>query len=198
MAMAFMERRARYRNSLLLCILVLGCRTGSEEEKIIPHRMVLATDPSLQQSAGFLLYRNERFSGRLYRLYPNGDTAFLIPYYKGKEEGWLRKWFENGQEMEERFFASGKKEGLHRAWWPDGTLRFAYQFSNDEHEGEAREWFRNGKPERYFHYTKGFEDGRQQMWWEDGSVRANYVVKEGEQYGLIGRKLCKNSADEKN
>ena len=102
-----------------------------------------------------------------------------------------------GKKINGRTFLFGrKKEGIHTAWWPDGNPKFQYHFINDEHHGEAKEWYSNGKPFRFFHYTIGHEDGLQQMWWEDGSIRANYVVKDGEQYGLIGRKLCKNNLSE--
>jgi antitoxin component YwqK of YwqJK toxin-antitoxin module len=196
MAMVFMERPALLRNSFWLCCFWLAaCQYRQVVD--IPNLYVLGSDPSLKQNSGYLFYKTERFSGRLYELYPNGDTALLFPYHNGKEEGWCRKWYADGKKMEERFYREGWKEGEHKAWWPDGRSKFLYHFLNDEHEGEAREWFTNGNLARLFHYAKGQEAGLQQMWWEDGKVRANYVVKDGEQYGLIGRKLCKNSPDEK-
>jgi antitoxin component YwqK of YwqJK toxin-antitoxin module len=195
MAMVFMAHRALFLNSLFLLLLMTGCR---QTEKSIPAVYVALGDQALEQSNGFLLYKQMRFSGWLYFCYGNGDTAYLQPYLAGKEEGWSFRWYEDGHKMEERFYAAGKKEGIHRGWWPYGNLKFYYVFKKDEHEGAAREWFENGKPYRVFHYRKGREEGQQQMWWEDGSIKANYVVKDGEQFGLIGRKLCKNVNDEKN
>jgi len=168
----------------------MGCSQSLERR--IPSVYIAATDLSLKQKRGYLWYRNKHFSGRVYELHPDGDTALLASYVDGKEEGWSQKWYANGKKMEERFYVHGKKQGRHTAWWEDGKKRFEYYFLNDEHEGQAKEWYNNGQPYRFFHYTNGQEDGLQQMWWEDGKTRANYVVKDGQQYGLIGRKLCSN------
>jgi antitoxin component YwqK of YwqJK toxin-antitoxin module len=195
MAMVFMARRVRFLNNLLLLLLLAGCR---QTEKNIPQVYVAMGDHALQQNNGFLLYKQARFCGWVYSCYENGDTAYLQPYLEGKEEGWSFRWYGDGNKMEERLYVAGRKEGIHRGWWPNGTPKFYYEFESDEHEGAAREWFKNGKPFRVFHYHRGQEEGQQQMWWEDGSLKANYVVKNGEQFGLIGRKLCKNVNDEKN
>ena len=188
-----MAHPVRFRNSIyLLLVFALSCKNETKQTATIPKLYVAASDKGLQQHKGFLYYNGKKFSGRTYELYPNGDTALLFSYFNGKEEGWCLKWYENKKLMEERLYVAGRKEGEHKGWWPDGTPRFDYNFKDDEHEGEAKEWFNNGKPSRFFRYAKGHEDGLQRMWWEDRRVRANYVVKGGQQYGLIGRKLCLN------
>lgn len=187
-----MERPARFRNSLFILMLLAGCKLATKRPIAVPDIFVDANDKELKQREGYLYYQNKKFSGRMVGLYPDGDTALLIPYFNGKEQGWSYKWYPGKKLMEERFYLAGKKEGVHRSWWQDGKLKFEYHFTNDEHNGEANEWYSNGTRYRSFHYTNGFEDGLQQMWWEDGRVRANYIVKDGEQFGLIGRKLCKN------
>ena len=197
MAMAIMEHLARFHNKIILVIMIcVGCKQATNDDGIIPNVFINVNDGALKQREGFLYYRDKKFSGRTVELYPNGDTALLFSYDDGKEEGWSRKWYPGKKLMEERFYSHGKKEGVHRNWWPDGKPKFEYHFLNDGHNGEAKEWYSNGKIYRLFHYTNGYEDGLQQMWWEDGRVRANYVEKDGEQYGLIGRKLCKNNLNE--
>ena len=191
-----MAHQALYRNKFRLLLFVLtGC---AQQQAVIPSLYVSARDGQLQQRSGYLYYYGNRFSGHVYDLYPNGDTSITTAYYDGREEGWQQQWYSSGEKMEERFYAQGKKQGRHRAWWPDGQPKFIYNFEGDLHEGEAKEWYSNGQPYRDFHYHSGQEDGRQQMWWPDGRLRANYVVKDGEQYGLIGRKLCKNPVNETN
>jgi antitoxin component YwqK of YwqJK toxin-antitoxin module len=194
MAMAIMAHRAPFRNSFYaVFIFLLSCDASQENSLAIPAVYISAKDKALQQSEGFLYHNDKKFFGWIYDLYSNGDTSLLISYADGKEEGWCRKWYDGKKPMEERFYIRGKKEGAHKAWWPDGQLKFYYLFSNDEHNGEAKEWFSNGKPYRIFNYKQGYEEGLQKMWWEDGRVRANYVVRGGQQYGLIGRKLCRNN-----
>ena len=192
--MVIMAPRVLFRNSFYaLLFFLVSCDSTQQKHLSIPALYIAATDKALQQQEGYLYYHNARFSGWLYDMYFNGDTSLLISYAEGKEEGWCRKWYEGKNPKEERFYINGKKEGAHKGWWPDGKLKFHYLFTNDEHNGEAKEWFRNGKLFRLFHYKQGYEDGLQKMWWEDGRVRANYVVRGGQQFGLIGRKLCRNN-----
>lgn len=189
-AMAFTVRRALFRSSLL--VLLASCTEGKEAPSAIPAVYRLASDTAFHRRDGFLYYGQQAFSGRVMELYPSGDTALLFPYRNGKEDGRCLRWHEDGQLSEERFYVQGRKEGIHRGWWPGGQPRFEYHFAVDEYEGSVKEWYRNGTPFRSFTYHKGQEEGRQQLWWENGKVRANYMVRNGEQYGLIGRKLCTN------
>ena len=193
-----MAPQVLFRNSFYALFFFLsGCDSTLKKQLSVPALYIPATDKAFKQKEGYLYYNNIKFSGWLYSLYTNGDTSLLMSYAQGKEEGWCRKWYEGKKTMEERFYIGGKKEGTHKAWWPDGSLKFHYSFTNDEHNGEAKEWFSNGKPYRIFNYKQGYEEGLQKMWWEDGRVRANYVVREGQQFGLIGRKLCRNNDGKK-
>jgi antitoxin component YwqK of YwqJK toxin-antitoxin module len=195
MEMVFMEHRVRSHNKNFLYLLwfvflVQACSVGNRSIQVIP-----ANDAKLSLVNGIVLYKGETFSGRIYQLYETGDTAVVSPYIDGKQDGWEFKWYSNGKLAEQRLFVNGRKEGVHKGWRDDGTKKFEYHFRHDEHEGELKEWYGNGKPARSFHYNQGHEEGRQQMWWEDGRIRANYIVKEGERFGLLGQKLCKNNIE---
>jgi antitoxin component YwqK of YwqJK toxin-antitoxin module len=193
MAAASMVRRARLPNNflaLIVSIMLFACKeqkSGSMEMIKRP-----ADDPALSVLNGIVYYKKQLFSGEVYLLYPGGDTAGISGYAAGKENGWHRKWYSNKSLSEERFYKDGRKEGIHKAWWENGKPKFEYHFENDEHEGELKEWFVDGKPSRLFHYSKGHEEGNQKMWWDDGRIRANYIVRDGERFGLLGQKLCKN------
>jgi hypothetical protein len=196
MEMVFMVHLVRLRNNwLLLSLLLTGCMDQSLP--VIPAVYVNVADTGLHHHSGVLLFHDKPFAGWLYELFGGGDTSRLTSFIKGKEEGFSRLWHQNGQISEERFYVSGHKEGIHYGWWPSGRHRFTYHFKQDAYEGSVDEWYSNGTPFRYFNYVNGQEEGRQQQWWEDGTVRANYVVKNGEQFGLIGRKLCKNTSNDK-
>jgi antitoxin component YwqK of YwqJK toxin-antitoxin module len=187
-----MAPRALFPSSICFLFMLLVSCSINKNEVVIPGVFVRASDTGFVQRQGYLYYQDKKFCGRMIELYSNGDTALSYSYYNGKEEGWSRKWYDNKQLAEARLYHTGKKEGIHQGWWPNGKQKFEYHFLNGEHEGEAKEWFSTGKLFRVFHYKQGQENGRQQMWWEDGRVRANYVVRDGQQYGLIGRKLCVN------
>ncbi len=190
-----MEQPAQYRNKLrafIWFVILLAVIYIMAQPKVIPAVWVSSSDPHLTRMNGFLYYNNKAFSGYLFSNFANGNRERETPYYQGKEEGLMKSWYPDKSQEQERLFVNGKKQGVHHGWWPDGKPKFEYEFTDDEHNGTAKEWFNNNKLYRCFHYTMGHEDGLQQMWWADGTVRANYVVKDGQQYGLIGRKFCKN------
>ena len=170
-----------------LCCLLMTCSNK-------PVIQVNENDAALQQRGQLLYYHDEPFTGNSYRLFSNGKPARKTAYRNGLQDGLLQSWYPNGAREQLRYFTAGQKTGVHRGWWPNGRAKFEYFFENDEHNGTAKEWFSDGILYRYFHYNMGHEEGLEQMWWADGTVRANYIVKNGQQYGLIGRKLCRNVA----
>jgi hypothetical protein len=192
-----MERQVRSAINVLLLFAICSC--SSNPSAIAKQYFVnpAVNGMDLLHRNGYLLFRGRPLTGMFYELYPSGDTASVKMYSNGKENGLSLRYDLKGRIIEERLYVNGEKTGVHKGWFSNGRQRFLYHFKNDEYEGEAMEWFENGQVYRKFQYSKGQEDGRQQMWWPDGSIRANYVVKDGEQYGLIGRKLCVNPHYEK-
>ncbi len=183
-------------SNLLLTVCLYGCISSGTDEpamNVIPAVYRKVTDTLFNRHSGFLYDRQQKFSGHVYSLFSSGDTAFSGAFVNGKETGWQRSWYNKQQLMEERWYENGRKEGIHKGWWPGGKPKFCYHFSNDEYEGEVTEWDETGQLYRRMHYQQGREDGLQQMWWSDGKLRANYVIKGGKSYGLIGRKLCINN-----
>ncbi len=188
-----MAHRVQLRNKLVVIGLLLGVSCFVVFK--INHRAQFSINSDsafLRQHEGVLYYEGAPFTGYTYRLFPNGNMARLTPYDKGREDGVMRCWYPDKTLEQERIFLDGKKTGTHKGWWQNGRPKFEYEFANDEHNGTAKEWFSDGKLYRFFHYNNGHEEGLEQMWWADGTIRANYVVKDGQQYGLIGRKLCRN------
>jgi antitoxin component YwqK of YwqJK toxin-antitoxin module len=196
MEMDFMEQREQFLSRWLLTLfasIMFGCNNEQESATAnVPYVYVQSNNALLHQHEGRLYYNGKPFSGYSIETFENGDTARITPYINGKEEGWAKAFYTNKQIAEERFYVHGKKEGIHKGWWPNAKPKFEYHFLNDEHQGELKEWFSNGRLSRVFHYSKGYENGSQKMWWENGDIRANYFVKNGERYGLIGQKLCRN------
>jgi antitoxin component YwqK of YwqJK toxin-antitoxin module len=196
MEMDFMEQQEQFLSRWLLtfiAIILFGCNNKQEFYTAnIPPVYIQSNSSSLHHKEGVLYYYGKPYSGYTIETFINGDTARITPYINGKEEGWAKAFYADKQIAEERFYVHGKKEGIHKGWWQNGKPKFEYHFLNDEHEGELKEWFTNGMLARDFHYSKGYETGAQKMWWENGDIRANYVVKNGERYGLIGQKLCRN------
>ncbi len=206
MAPDFTEQRVRFLNNMKNCLVILmlsslfACSSKKEEKatnslRPIPSKWVDATDNKLTQHQDTLFYNLQKFSGYLFQLYPSADTALVISFIDGVQEGITRKWYDNGQLAESRLYVQGKKEGVHQAWWQDGKPKFIFEVSDDAYTGELKEWYSTGQLAKEFHYKNGQEEGAQKMWWADGRLRANYMVRNGKKYGSIGVKLCLNPND---
>lgn len=183
--------------TFLLLVFFFSCKSKVQQPlpiiriaKTIPSVYTKATDNNLKYHNDTLYTGNSWYTGFLYSLDTHGDTIQLLGYYNGLREGMQRIWYDKNTLCEERFYINGKKEGTHKAWWPDGKPKFIFTASNDEYEGEFKEWYASGLLGKQFHYVNGQEEGSQRLWWDNGSVRANYVIREGRKYGLVGMKVC--------
>lgn len=192
MAMDFMARPVLFLSSL--CMILWSCNSSPKQSEIagvtIPDVRVLDTDTAFVYNQGILYYHQRPFSGWQYSVYSDGDTAKLVPFYEGREEGYAKSWYPDRTLAEQRFYAKGKKEATHQAWWENGKTKFVYKFINDEHEGIQQAWAANGVLIQQFNYLKGHEEGQQKAWFEDGSLKSNYVIKNGRRFGLPGVKNC--------
>lgn len=189
----------KYFFAFILVLFVVACEPGNKKTpvakapEIIPGNYEQATDVGFSKSQDTVFYHGKLFSGYAFYLFPNRDTAFVMGYLHGLQEGITQKWYPNKQLMEVRRYVAGRKEGIHQGWWPNGKPKFYYELSNDAYIGLVKEWFSNGTLARVFHYKEGQEDGSEKMWWDDGTIRANYVIINGKKFGLSGQKLCTNN-----
>jgi len=163
--------------------------------KTVPSVFINALDSSFSKHQDTIYYQGKFFTGYRYALYPNNDTAVIFSYFNGVEEGTQKKWYNNHQPSEERFYINGKKEGIQQAWWPDGKQKFYFEASNDAYCGVFKEWYSSGQMSKDFNYVNGQEEGSEKMWWANGAIRANYVIRNGKKYGLSGLVICKNPFD---
>ena len=182
------------------CYLCSACKNNGPKENAvkissIPSTYINTIDQGFVFHQDTLYYKDEKFSGHVFDLYPNKDTAFTGGYINGLEEGMHKKWYPNKQLSEQRLYHNGKKVGKHLGYWEDGKPKFEMSFENREFQGIVREWYKTGQLYKFFHYEKGYEQGSQKMWWENGVIRANYEVRNGRRYGLVGLKLCMNPKD---
>lgn len=180
---------------ILILIVQLSIFGSCRNTPVVPNVFVNAATNGFVQRLGVLYWNGQLFSGNQYALHPSGDTAFITPFYHGREYGVSKQWYANKQLKEVRHFVHGKKTGIHTGWWDNGRLQFVYHFGEDVFEGSVKEWYANGRLFRQMHYTKGTENGLQQVWQPDGRVFANYEARNGRNYGLTGTMHCKNYWD---
>jgi protein SCO1/2 len=171
----------------MLLLLVPGLASFSPSA--VDARTVDAADAAVAIRGGVLFWHDMPYTGMVVA-HDAGLARSSTSYRDGVRDGWARAWYGNNQLAYERYYWRGKEDGVHRGWWQDGRARFVYHYHDGLIEGTAREWFPNGLRYREFHYAAGQESGSEQMWYADGRLRANYVVREGRRFGLPGTKGC--------
>ncbi len=145
---------------------------------------------------GLVTQNGTPFTGIVYSLQENKkDTAEIVGFRQGREDGNWKKFYSGGRLASTRFFNEGKKTGDYRAWWPNGRLQLFYHFEDGEYNGVCREWNEEGQLVKEMQYKNGYEDGPQKQFYDDGKVRSNYVMVNGKRYGLLGTKNCVNVTD---
>lgn len=177
--------------TLITVVFMLSC---GHNQLVVPSVYINA-DRNFKTQQGITSLDNKPFSGWQFALYENKDTAFVMPYYNGKENGISKAWYQNKQVKEIRLFEQGKKTGVHQGWWPDGSPRFEYHFANDIYEGNVKEWNEAGLLFKDFNYKNGQENGLQKQFFSDGSIQFNYEARNGRNYGWTGVKNCVNVKD---
>lgn len=184
-----MVRRELFRNSwLLLLLLAAACsHLQSGKPYIESSRSVTA--------GGITTVNGQVFSGVLFSLHENGDTAFLHSFKDGREHGDWKEFYPGHILKEKRSFTNGKKTAHYLAYWPNGKQQLDYFFEDDEYQGTCREWMDDGTLIKEMNYNKGHEAGSQKAWYGNGKVRSNYTVINGRRFGLLGTKNCKNVSD---
>ncbi|WP_010522516.1 toxin-antitoxin system YwqK family antitoxin [Aquimarina agarivorans] len=167
----------------MLVGLLLACKSKPNELTI--------NDTNLALVNGLMLYKDKPYSGILISKIDTLIT-YKSTYVEGKKDGKEEKFFFNGDLAASKFYANGKKQGIHRSWWNKKQLKSEYQFNKKgKYHGVVREWYGNGQLLKEYHYVNGEEVGTQKMWDPKGRIIANYSVIDGERYGLVEYKKCK-------
>lgn len=175
----------------VLLFSILGCvQKLPEGEKIIPNIEVVKHSKKLQNKNGILYLDTMPYSGYVIEKFSTGVLKSKASYWQGRKEKWSYTWFRNGIKNTARHYVNGQKVNVHKGWWPNGSIRFIFQYKNGVNEGEQLHCFSNGVLAQRQHYVNGREAGRQSMWNESGKIIANYVVKNNKRYGIVGRSDC--------
>jgi antitoxin component YwqK of YwqJK toxin-antitoxin module len=185
----------------LITLFLLVCSCSKDKPKdvlqsqIIPKIYTSKSSSNISTKNNIVFLNDKEYSGFIFQLYENSDTAVMEGYYNGLLSGVQKKWYPNKQLMEERYYLGSQKNGKQVAYWENGNKKFEFVAKNDAYEGEMKEWTLEGKLFHLATYKNGQEEGAQKMWYDNGKIRANYVIMNGKRYGLLGTKNCKNVSD---
>jgi antitoxin component YwqK of YwqJK toxin-antitoxin module len=192
-----MEHQARFLNSgisILLLLLFIGCKQTGKHA--VEYKITNAIAPDLKMVNGVVYLKDSLYNGTVFSLYPNTtDTAIIMNFSNGKENGVWKKNYIHKSPEEIRIFKDGKKVGVYLAWWPNGKKKLQYEFKEGEYEGTCYEWNENGQLTKEANYKAGHEDGLQKIFYNNGKIHSNFMVVNGRRYGLLGTKNCINVSD---
>ena len=191
-----MALQVRFLASLFsgLILILIACKSDVKRQNKKAEVISLNSDSvKFESKNGILFYKASAYTGKVYAFYPNGkDTLETKAFLNGKEHGTWKRFYENNQLRELRFFDNGSKTSDLTSWWPNGEKQMLYSFKNDEYEGTCSEWNEKGRLILKLNYKNGHEEGSQKMFYDNGKVRANYVIINGRRFGLLGTKNCIN------
>ena len=192
-----MEHQARFLNSgmlILLLMLFTGCQQPGKHA--VEYKAISAETPGLKAVNGIVYFNEQLFNGTVFSIFPNtNDTAAIMNFSNGREDGVWKKKYANNALEEVREFKNGKKIGEYIAWWPNGNKKLQYEFKEGEYEGTCYEWNEQGQMTKEANYKAGYEDGLQKIFYDNGKIHSNFVVVNGRRYGLLGTKNCINVSD---
>ena len=198
------ERLVRFGKIFLMPLLFLfACQVDKEEtisKSTNKHKgtEIVPTDSvTLIPEKGLVFYKNQPFTGTSVSQYPNGNKSISIEYFDGKKDGLYKKWFGDGTLSFEANYQNGKQDGTSKTWWRSGKLRSESNYENGVVQGVQKQWYKSGAIFKEQNIVNGKEEGIQRAWRENGKIYNNYEAKNGRIFGLKRSTLCYELEDEK-
>ena len=108
------------------------------------------------------------------------DYLWYDEFTREPAQGCYRNHFANEMVEEETHFNQGRGIGIHRKWWPDGSLRFEKHLTNGFLNGKSVHWHFNGQISSKSYWKAGANHGSYETWWENGNPRCKQHWHNGE------------------
>ena len=139
---------------ILPLLLILGC----SKEPINENSLLDRNGVKYQQDS------QKPYSGKVFRLYENGEKKLEGSYKDGKEDGVWTYWYENGQKSSEGNYKYGEYDGLQTSWYENGQKSFEGNYKYGEYDGLHTVWYEDGQKKWELTYYNGKEDGLATFW----------------------------------
>ena len=167
-------------------IITIACNSKHEPIQV----EVKNNDTLLSKTDNGWTYNNLPFNGYVVQVENDGRVVYKLPIIDGNEEGLAIGFYNSGEKLLERKFVHGQKQGVFKQWWPNGNLRYLFNYNNDKYEGKQIVYFHFGKIQEEKNYKNGQEEGIQRIWDSTGNLISNYTVKNNKIYGALSAKDC--------
>ena len=135
-------------------------------------------------------YNKLMFNGFMIQVENDGRIVYRLPIIDGKEQGMAVGFYNSGEKLLERKFVKGEKQGIFKQWWPNGNLRYLFNYNRGKYDGKQIVYFHFGKVQEEKNYINGMEEGVQRIWDSTGNLISNYTVKNKKIYGALSAKDC--------
>ena len=141
-----------------LPLLLGGC--GEKHEGVNWEELEISGDISNE----IAYHKGSPYTGKSYKLHPNGQRYTETNYKDGKEDGLYVMWFENGQKAMEGNYKDGKEEGVHLMWHKNGQKSYEGNWKNGKQDGLEIGWYENGQKEYEVNWKNGDEIISAKFW----------------------------------
>lgn len=148
-------------------------------------------------SAGQRIYNHTPFTGEVISYHINGNVFLKEYFVDGRRHGMARKWFSDGTLAYEANYQNGRREGFTRSWWFNGNQRSETFYESGKTQGQAWLWYRDGNKFKRFNFKDGKPFGIQQAWRVNGKLFSNFEYRNGRIFGLRKSNNCVGLEDEK-
>lgn len=135
------QMKTRFLTTLLILTGLLSCMESSEtaENKNI-QRDTIQTDFIFTETKDSVIQ-----NGEYIKYYKNGVIEMRGMMADGKREGVWKSWYEDGSPWSETTFKEGKKNGKTTTWYGNDNKRYEGFYANDIEAGRWTFWAENGK-----------------------------------------------------
>ena len=167
-------------------IVTIACNSNYEP----PQVEVKNNDTLLSKTDSGWIYNKQPFNGYMVQVENDGRVVYKLPILDGNEEGLAIGFYNTGEKLLERKFEHGQKQGVFKQWWPNGNLRYLFNYNHDKYDGKQIVYFHFGKIQEEKNYYNSKEEGVQRIWDSIGNLISNYTVKNNKIYGALSAKDC--------
>ncbi|WP_421919202.1 toxin-antitoxin system YwqK family antitoxin [Marinifilum sp.] len=108
--------------------------------------------------------------GTCTEFFPNGYKKKQFSYEKGKQNGNIRLWSEDGKLFRDFVAKNNIANGLYLEYYKNGKASLSVNFKNDTLNGPAAYYHLNGKMSQKGNFKKGKKVGKWTYWSDKGDV----------------------------
>lgn len=156
----------------------------------VPAREVPAAALTLRPELGRWFHQGKPYDGYAVKRGASGAVLERIGYLDGKKQGVARSFYPDGSLRRRASYHRNRLHGVVEFFGATGTLVSLARYDFGVLHGEQRSWYPDGSPYKQRTLAYGREEGLQRAWRRNGKLYVNYEARHGRIYGLRRPTLC--------